>query len=162
MTFTDPGYVATVLDGILSALDAAYTAAGRPVDRVFRSAAAPPWDCSLLAVWPQVRVVAPGTRQDPNPMLRQFRLALDVSTVVTRCLSAAQFDEVPPVAALDADGVALATDMWIMTRTLTEGVTAATLGVPGGCMVARVNPVTTPPPSGGYYAVTTSLEVILG
>lgn len=162
MTFTDPGYLAGILDGILSALSAAYTTAGRPVTRVFRSAAPPVWDCSLLAVWPAVRVVAPPTRTDPNPMLRQFRLALDASVIVTRCLSAAQYSDVPPVSAVDADGVSLATDMWIMTRTLTEGVTAATLSLPGGCTVARVNPVTTPPPSGGLYAVTTTLEVTLG
>lgn len=162
MSFTDPGYVAATLGGILTALSAAYTAAGRPVERVFRSAAAPVWDCSLLATWPAVRVVSPGTRTDLSPMLRQFRVALDVSVLVTRCMVAAQYDSVPPVSAVDADGVALATDMWIMARTLTEGVTAATLGLPGGCAVARVNPVTPPPPSGGLYAVTTTLEVTLG
>jgi hypothetical protein len=162
VSFTDPTYLAEVLQGILTTLSTAYTAAGRPVDRVFRSAAAPAWDCSLLAIWPAVRVVAPGTRTDPNPMLRQFRLALDASVVVTRCMAAAQFDGVPPVTAVDADGAALAADMWIMARTLTEGAATATLGVPGGCTVARVTPVTTPPPSGGLYAVTTTLEVTLG
>lgn len=160
--FDDPDYVAVTLDGVLQALVAAYAAAGRPVSLAMRTAGVAAWDCSLLAVWPAVRVVSPATRTDPNPMLRQFRLAVDVSVLLTRCMAAAQFNDLPPAAVVDADGAGLATDMWIMAKTLTQGVEAATLGLPGGCAVARVNPVTAPPPSGGLYAVTTTLEVATG
>lgn len=160
--FTDPGYLAAVEDGILTALSTGFTVAGRPVDRAFRSAGTPAWDCSQLAVWSTVRVVSPGTRTDPNPMLRQIRLAADVSVLVTRCMAAAAFENPPPADVLDADGAALATDMWVITQILTHGVQAATLGLPGGCMVARLNPVAPSIPSGGFYGVTTTLEVALG
>lgn len=162
MSFTDPDYLADVTGGILTALTAGLTAGGRPVDRAFRSAGTPAWDCSQLAVWAGIRLVAPGTRTDPNPMLRQIRVAADVSVLLTRCMTAAGFEAPPPVTAVDADGAALATDQWIITRTLTDGVQTATLGLPGGCTVARLNPVTPTPPAGGFYGVTTTLEVVLG
>lgn len=161
-SFTDPDYLAVTLDGILTALQAGLAAAGRPVDRAFRSAGPPAWDCSQLAVWASIRLVAPGTRIDPNPMLRQIRLSADVSVLLTRCMAATAFEGTPTVAVVDADGANLATDLWTITRTLTDGVHAATLGLPGGCTVARLNPVTPIPPSGGLYGVTTILEVVVG
>jgi hypothetical protein len=160
--FTDPGYVAVCLNGVLQALADGLAGAARPANRVVRSAGPPALDCSLLAVWGAVRQVAQGTRQDLNPMMRQVRLALDVEILLARCLQAAGFDDVPPATAVDADGAAAATDTWIITRTLTDGVQTATLGLPGGCMVARLNPVTAGTPTGGLYTVTTTLEVVLG
>lgn len=160
MSFTDPDHLAVVLDAVLGRLVMDFTAAGRPPGRAFRSPGPAAAECDQLAVWGTVRVTSGSTRTDPNPMMKQFRLVVDVAIQLNRCIDSAG-DGFPTAAAIDADGGALATDMWILTRTLTQSIQAATLGV-SGCAVARINPVTPQAPSGGMYGVTTTLELSLG
>lgn len=160
MSFTDPDYLADILTEILDVISDALTAAGRPVDRVLRSPGVPAWDCGLLAVYPRVRVVSNETNTDPRAMRKQIRHNLDVNVLLTRCLTSVK-EGVPTATQVDADGAGFATDMWIVERALTVASQQSAF-LPGGCTIARLNPVIPASPQGGYSGMTTTLEVALG
>lgn len=157
---TDPTFLPSLLDGVLTAVSNALAAAGRPVDRVFKSPGPASWDCSQLCCWSQTRVVNPGTQTDPFSQRRQLRHVVDVTILLTRCISSVS-EGMPGAAAIDADGEGFATDQFTLQRALTEGVRTATL-VPGGCTVGRLNGVIAQPPQGGLSGMTTILEVAVG
>lgn len=161
MAFTDPGFVSGIIDRLLSEVDAALTAAGRPTGRVHRFPGIPSWDCQGLYGWPQLRVGGPGTQTDGRQQRQQRRHILDVNVLLLRCVTTITDSGIPAVAVVDADGDGYATDMWVLERAMSAAVRNGDL-IPDTCTVGRVNPVTPQSPSGGLSGMLTSLEIGLG
>lgn len=160
MSFTDPDYTAGILQAVLDLLATALDDADRPVARTFRSPGVPSWDCGQLAVWSQARSMGPETNTDRKAITKQARHGLDINILLTRCLTSTA-SGMPTAEQVDADGEGYATDQWIIQRALYSAARDSTF-LPGGCMVARLNPVTPASPQGGYSGMTTTLEVALG
>jgi hypothetical protein len=165
MPFTDPTFLADVAQDVITGFTAAFTSAGRPVERAVRSDGEPAFDCPGLYVYASTGLVADGLNQDPNPMKRgMVRVGAFMVVTLVRCRGAVPDDRtgVPSAAAVDVDGADLLTDIWVTQRVLIDGLRDGTLVGGGSCTVSHLNPVTPIPPSGGFYGLTTTIDVALG
>lgn len=162
MSFTDPDYVADLLDTVLATASAALLAAGRPIDKVSKFYGIPSWDCEQLVAWPSLRVSGLETQSDSKAMRRQVKYTLDINVLLLRCVTALTGTGIPSTATVDLDGLGYATDMWALQRAFALGIIQGTLFPSGTCTVARVLPINAQNPGGGLSAMQLTIEVNLG
>lgn len=163
MSFTDTDFLSTVLDQVKEYLGGVFTDAGRPIDDRRRTPGRPIWDAEMLAVWPRTKLVDPRTDLATDIVRDPMRHGLDVGILLVRCATAVNPRErtgIPLGRQVDEDGVAYATDLWILQRGLLLGIQSGRL-VPTTCTVARMQPIQ-PETQQQFSGMSTTVEVALG
>lgn len=115
MAYGDVDVVAQVLTSVLLRVSTDLSTAGRPVDRIFRSAgSSPALDCAQLSAWSNHQALPVG---DARGTRRVSQHAITVFVQLTRCLTVIP-EGIPTEAEMDADGAGFAVDQWVMGKAL--------------------------------------------
>lgn len=161
MSIEDPTHVSDFLTTVLDNLVTIFQTGSRPVDRAVIFPGQPAWDCEQLAIWPRLRVATAPTTTSSNKLGPAFAHVLDIGILLNRCIVTHENNTIPTMETVTLDGVAYATDMWLLQRAVTNGVKDGTLLGDMSCRSVKANPVLPALPQGGFSAMTTTIEVTL-
>lgn len=157
---TDDSFLADQAETILSKISAEFTG-DSAFDRAYVSAGPPAADCSQLTVTvPSLTTSDRPTTPRSTPDRKHTVPVMLFRISFWRCTT--ETGEPPDEATLNAEGVSLMTDAWVVFRFLVNEITSGTLLEDLDCQHGKIRATTTFAAEGGLSGYTFEVEIPLG